>query len=282
MDKYILHYGIIIMFIIIIFLVINLKKCLRNNENFASSPVDLLSISNDINKIYNMDRESIHNLSEISKSLIIGRNTFEPQSNGIPGTLTIPADNTILKKDLQVLGDTQVMGNIEIMGQTKIGTTIIDKDGNIKAGTTTISADGNITAGGTNISPDGIITINEGKTAILPNGDININEGKTTILANGDIIAGTTTENDKIITGTSILANGDIRLKTNAFLTSPDTKAGIRIFNGMLVNNFKQNNKPGWTSEKTILRGKPIWWDTFGQFRTADSKNNPIIYDIRD
>jgi len=249
MDKYILDYGMIIIFIIIFFLVINLKKCLRNKENFALLIDDLPAIHNEINKIYNIDVESMRNLGAISKSLLTGTNTFTPSLKGTSGTLTIPTNDTILQKNLQVLGDTIVKGNIEIMGQTKFGTTIIDKDGNIKAGAITISANGKIDT-------------NEGNTSMLPNGDINI--GPTKILAIGDIIAGSTTifsdgniitgitkKNGNIINGTSIFTNGNIKLNADAFLTSPDGK-GIRISDGGIVSNFTSN----WNSKDTVLLGQ--------------------------
>ena len=139
MDKCVLEYGMIIMFIIIIYLFINLKKCLKKTEtkeNFALSTEDLSLVRNEINRIYNMDVESIRNLGAISKSLLTGTNTFTPSTTGTPGDLTIPADNTILQKNLQVLGDTKIMGNIE-----QIGSTIILPNGD-KVGTTTILPNG--------------------------------------------------------------------------------------------------------------------------------------------
>ena len=88
MDKCVLEYGMIIMFIIIIYLFINLKKCLKKTEtkeNFALSTEDLSLVRNEINRIYNMDVESIRNLGAISKSLLTGTNTFTPSTTGTPG-----------------------------------------------------------------------------------------------------------------------------------------------------------------------------------------------------
>ena len=119
MDKCVLEYGMIIMFIIIIYLFINLKKCLKKTEtkeNFALSTEDLSLVRNEINRIYNMDVEAIRNLGAISKSLLTGTNTFTPSTTGTPGDLTIPADNTILQKNLKVLGNSDIIGDTKVTG----------------------------------------------------------------------------------------------------------------------------------------------------------------------
>ena len=109
-----MEYGMIILFIIVIYLVINQNKMSKNKENFALSPEDLSSVRNEINRIYNMDVEAIRNLGAISKSLLTGTNTFTPSTTGTPGDLTIPADNT------KFLGTIKVSGNSEITGDTKV------------------------------------------------------------------------------------------------------------------------------------------------------------------
>ena len=55
MGKCAMEYGMIILFIIVIYLVINQNKMSKNKENFALSPEDLSSVRNEINSIYNMD-----------------------------------------------------------------------------------------------------------------------------------------------------------------------------------------------------------------------------------
>ena len=114
MGKCAMEYGMIILFIIVIYLVINQNKMSKNKENFALSPEDLSSVRNEINRIYNMDVEAIRNLGAISKSLLTGTNTFTPSTTGTPGDLTIPADNT------KFLGNIKVSGNSEITGDTKV------------------------------------------------------------------------------------------------------------------------------------------------------------------
>ena len=91
--------GMIIMFIIIIFLVIKIQKMSKklDKENFALSSEDLSAVRNEINRIYDMDVEAIRNLGAISKSLLTGTNTFTASANGTPGELKIPADRTILQ-----------------------------------------------------------------------------------------------------------------------------------------------------------------------------------------
>ena len=114
MGKCAMEYGMIILFIIVIYLVINQNKMSKNKEHFALSPEDLSSVRNEINRIYNMDVEAIRNLGAISKSLLTGTNTFTPSTTGTPGDLTIPADNT------KFLGTIKVSGNSEITGDTKV------------------------------------------------------------------------------------------------------------------------------------------------------------------
>ena len=117
MDRMcVMEYGMIIMFIIIIFLVINQKKMYKNKENFALGPDDLTAVRNEINRIYDMDVEAIRNLGHISKSLLTGTNTFTTSTTGKPGELTIPADNTIMQKDLTVNGTTKINGNLIVNG----------------------------------------------------------------------------------------------------------------------------------------------------------------------
>ena len=94
----------IIMFIIIIFLVIKVYT-MSNKENFVdTTPTSTLqTITNEINRIYNMDTEAIRNLGAISKSLLTGTN-YHSTDVSIPGELTIPADNTIFKGNVKVDG----------------------------------------------------------------------------------------------------------------------------------------------------------------------------------
>ena len=101
------NYTMIFMFIIIIYLVINQKKYSKkfDNENFALQPEDLSIIRNEINRVYDMDVESIHNLGTISKSLLSSTNIFSA-STGTPGNATIPVDNTILKSGLTLENST--------------------------------------------------------------------------------------------------------------------------------------------------------------------------------
>ena len=93
------NYAMIFMFIIIIYLIINQKNISRNKENFALGPEDLTIVRSEINRIYDMDVESIRNLGAISKSLLTGTNTFVA-STGTPGNTTIPVDATIFKSGI--------------------------------------------------------------------------------------------------------------------------------------------------------------------------------------
>ena len=118
--------GMIIMFIIIIYLVINQKN--KNKENFALTSddltvvrneinaINLTTVRNEINRIYDMDVEAIRNLGAISKSLLTGTNTFTASTTGTPGQLTIPADNTIMQKDLLVKGGLTVNTGLTVNG----------------------------------------------------------------------------------------------------------------------------------------------------------------------
>ena len=224
MDKCVLEYGMIIMFIIIIYLFINLKKCIKKTEtkeNFALSTDDLSMVRNEINRIYNMDVEAIRNLGAISKSLLTGTNTFTPSTTGTPGDLTIPADNT------------KLLGNVEIIGQLKIGSTIILANGDIKAGTTTILANGDIKAGTTTILANG--DIKAGATTILANGDIKA--GKTTIWVNGDIRYGSLLPINATVQLPSIGGPGGIPYQT--LCPSGKLLMGLNIRGGNYVDNVQ-------------------------------------------
>ena len=91
------NYAMIFMFIIIILLVINQKKISKNKENFVLGNTDLTNLRTEINRNYDMDVDAIRNLGQISKSLLTGTNNIIPSVVGTPGTLTIPANNTILR-----------------------------------------------------------------------------------------------------------------------------------------------------------------------------------------
>ena len=117
--------GMIILFLIVIFLVIKIQKISKNKENFALGPDDLTVVRNEINRIYDMDVEAIRNLGAISKSLLTGTNTFTASTTGIPGTLTIPANNIITQKDLSVTGNTSVTGDLFVHGKQLIPLGII-------------------------------------------------------------------------------------------------------------------------------------------------------------
>ena len=91
------NYGMIFMFIIIICLIINQKNISKNKENFALGPEDLTTVLNEINRIYDMDVQSISNLGAISKTLLTCSNTFTASLTETPGNTTIPVDATILR-----------------------------------------------------------------------------------------------------------------------------------------------------------------------------------------
>ncbi len=89
------------------------KKISNNYENATNTPTDsqLTAINNQISQIYNMDVEAIRNLGAISKSLLTGTN-YHTTTPTTPGTLTIPADNTILKGELRTLGNIHTAGSV--------------------------------------------------------------------------------------------------------------------------------------------------------------------------
>jgi len=95
------------------------KKSLKK-ETFALDSQDLSVIRNEINRIYNMDVESIRNLGAISKSLLTGTNTFTSSTTGTPGDLTIPANKTIFQGSTKVTGNSEVTGNSNITGDSEI------------------------------------------------------------------------------------------------------------------------------------------------------------------
>ena len=98
------------MFIIIIFLfykVNKLSKSTQENMTSGDSSLMLSTVSNEINRIYNMDTEAIRNLGAISKSLLTGTN-YHSTTVGTAGTLTIPADTT------KLLGDANISGNLTV------------------------------------------------------------------------------------------------------------------------------------------------------------------------
>ena len=117
--------GMIILFLIVIFLVINQIKMSKNKEKFALTTDNLTTVRNEINRIYDMDVEAIRNLGAISKSLLTGTNTFTASTTGTPGQLTIPADLTIMEKDLRVNKNMAVNGVLSVNGSQLIPPGII-------------------------------------------------------------------------------------------------------------------------------------------------------------
>ena len=104
--------GMIIMFIIIIYLFIKIQyPSTQENMTTADSSLVLSTVSNEINRIYNMDVEAIRNLGAISKSLLTGTN-YHSTTVGTAGTLTIPADNTTLLGNANITGTLSVNGSI--------------------------------------------------------------------------------------------------------------------------------------------------------------------------
>ena len=106
----------IVMFIIIIFLVYKVNKLstsIQENMTTSDSSLMLSTVSNEINRIYNMDTEAIRNLGAISKSLLTGTN-YHSTTVGTPGTLTIPANTTNLSGDANITGDTTMIGNLTV------------------------------------------------------------------------------------------------------------------------------------------------------------------------
>jgi hypothetical protein len=100
----------IVMLIIIIILFMKVEKISKNNdqENATNTvptitDAQLTAINNQISQIYNMDVEAIRNLGAISKSLLTGTN-YHSTTVGVPGELTIPANNTVFKGDIIVDG----------------------------------------------------------------------------------------------------------------------------------------------------------------------------------
>jgi len=131
------------MFIIIIYLVINQKKYSKNfdKETFALQPEDLSVIRNEINRVYDMDVEAIHNLGTISKSLLTSTNIFT--ASGTVDNATIPVDNIILKSGLTLENSTwEKTWNSSGKGST-IGYIVSDNDKH-----KTLMIVGNNTAGG--------------------------------------------------------------------------------------------------------------------------------------
>ena len=111
----------LVMFIIIIIMFFQIQNISKNNnyENITNTSqitdAQLTAINNQISSIYNMDVEAIRNLGSISKSLLTGTN-YHSTTVGTPGELTIPADNTQLKGNLNVTGNTVVNGNTNLIG----------------------------------------------------------------------------------------------------------------------------------------------------------------------
>ena len=225
----------IIMFIIIIYLFINLKKCIKKTEtkeNFALSTDDLSMVRNEINRIYNMDVEAIRNLGAISKSLLTGTNTFTPSTTGTPGDLTIPADNTKFLGNIKVTGNseitgnTKVTGNSDITGDTKItGKLSVTENitGNLK---------GNVT--GKLTSPNGNYTLNisdDGKLSIL-NGT-----SKTTMVIDSELIIKCNDDTGyQVRIGKNTNGYGSNGTKFNVGIFSENKSNGS--FGSLQVNNF--------------------------------------------
>ena len=122
--------GMIIMFIIIIFLVIKIQKMSKklDKENFALSSEDLSAVRNEINRIYDMDVEAIRNLGAISKSLLTGTNTFTASANGTPGELKIPADRTILQGAVRLENSTWEKTHVGHPNHASVGHIVSDNN----------------------------------------------------------------------------------------------------------------------------------------------------------
>ena len=136
-DNYIPTLINVVILIIIIIIINNQNKRISrisNQENFVDGvqpfQTDMSyvkkTITNEINRIYNMDTEAIRNLGAISKSLLTGTN-YHSTTVGTAGTLTIPADNTVL------LGDTSINKNISIGGTLSVNGSILLPPGVIMA-----------------------------------------------------------------------------------------------------------------------------------------------------
>jgi hypothetical protein len=95
----------IILIIAVIYIIASKKNDRENATNTAAIITDsqLTAINNQISQIYNMDVEAIRNLGAISKSLLTGTN-YHSTTVGVPGELTIPADNTVFTGGIIVNG----------------------------------------------------------------------------------------------------------------------------------------------------------------------------------
>ena len=103
----------IILIIAVIYIIASKKNDRENVTNTATiTDSQLTAINNQISQIYNMDVEAIRNLGAISKSLLTGTN-YHSTTVGVPGELTIPANNTVFKGNQEIQGNIKVNGNIE-------------------------------------------------------------------------------------------------------------------------------------------------------------------------
>jgi hypothetical protein len=96
-EKNIINIIIVITVMTIIYYIFT-----SNNENFDST-ISIDSIRDEVKNQYTIDVDSIRNLGAISKSLLTGTN-YHSTTVGTPGTLTIPADNTVMNGNLIVGG----------------------------------------------------------------------------------------------------------------------------------------------------------------------------------
>jgi microcystin-dependent protein len=158
------YFIIIIIIIIDIIIFFKLKKISKNNyENFTfDKPISsdqLLQTKTQIEAMYNMDIEAIRNLSDITRSLLLGYNYLTiPTTDPIPGTLTIPTDVT-QKGNLFVQCDNEDgSGNVKIKGDLVTQATSIYVTGNLKV-------DGSV-----DFLPVGSIILWNGTYANIPNG----------------------------------------------------------------------------------------------------------------
>ena len=94
-EKNIINIIIVITVMTIIYYIFT-----SNNENFDST-ISIDSIRDEVKNQYTIDVDSIRNLGAISKSLLTGTN-YHSTTVGKPGTLTIPADNTVMNGNLIV------------------------------------------------------------------------------------------------------------------------------------------------------------------------------------
>jgi hypothetical protein len=104
----------IILIIAVIYIIASKNNDQENATNTSATITDsqLTAINNQISQIYNMDVEAIRNLGAISKSLLTGTN-YHSTTVGVPGELTIPANNTVFKGNQEIQGNIKVNGNIE-------------------------------------------------------------------------------------------------------------------------------------------------------------------------